>query len=205
MNRYDARKQALADFVRHLASLAHRAREGDRAARASARASLARLRRGLDRPPGSAPETLEEVLPYLRAEAREDEYARERELYFLIGSLFARHPGHSQEHRNLGNLGATMRALGTDNPSAVQRFTSLLAARRDQLPDLLRQAVSLAAGDEVPVNYYQLAQDLLDWDADDRRVQLAWAREYWPPQARPEPAPASGTTAPVATQEGNHA
>lgn len=189
MSQENPREQALSAFVGHLLTLYHRAEKGD----SEARASLARLRRGAGREPGASPETLAEILPHLRADASPQDYAGERRVYFLIGSLFALHPAHSSDYRNLGT---TLRELG-DNPSAVQRFMRLLVARWEQLPDLLRQVVSLAAGHNppVPINYFQLGRDLLDWDHPQRRVQLDWAREYWPPQSRSASAPQAATAA----------
>lgn len=175
MNNRDLRKENLHRFVGHLISLARRAINGD----SGARAALARLRRALGKPPGAALEALEEVLPHLSADAENREYANDRATYLLLGSLFALHPKHSGGPRNLGT---TLRLLGTENESAVKRFTNLLAARREQLPDLLRQAVSLAQSEDYPINYYRLGDDLLGWDDEARWVQLNWAREYWPPR-----------------------
>lgn len=182
------RNDAVGRFVGRLIGLAREAEEGN----SNARASLARLRRGLGKRPGEVWECLPEVLPSLRLEVTDAEYYREREVFFLVGSLFALHPEQaaraeegSGQRRN--SLGATMRKVG-DHESAVKRFTALLSARRELLPDLLRQAVSLAAAAEVPIDYFRLTFDLLDWEYEDHRVQLNWARDYWPPEA-PSPTP----------------
>ena len=174
------RNDTVIPFVKRLISLSRRAEDGD----ADARASLARLRRGLGRRPGEVAECLPEVLPYLH---EGKDYVLEREVFFLVGALFALHPEHAPrpegaKNRRGATFGATMRKVG-DHESAVKRFTALLSARRELLPDLLRQAVSLAAAAEVPVDYFGLTFDLLDWDYDGRRVQLNWARDYWPPEA----------------------
>ncbi len=162
-------------YLRHLYSLVSRMDKGD----PTARAAIARLRRGLGRPAGAAVETLPEVLPYIDAEdARRVSggFTTLRDTCFLIGGLLASHPEAAEAG---ANLGATLHAVGT-HESAERRMVALLNARRDQLPELLRQAIALASSARVPVNYRQLFQDVLDWEQEDRRVQLRWASYYWP-------------------------
>jgi CRISPR system Cascade subunit CasB len=192
MSELSVREKTIRHFTGHLSRLYRRLQQQD----SEARASLARLRRGLGRPTGSVPEVMKEVLPYLReAEGREEErlYGEEREAFFLVGSLFGLHPS---EPGSYPNLGAVLHALA-DNPSAEARFVALLNARREALPDLLRQAVAMARAKDVPVNYGQLLRDVLEWEAEDRRVQLTWARSFW----RPAPSSESNDPAAAAASE----
>lgn len=60
-----------------------------------------------------------------------------------------------------------------------RRFTALLAAHPDDLPDYLRQAVSFLKSKDVPINWNQLIWDLQKWNDEDRRIQKEWARSFW--------------------------
>ena len=142
------------------------------------RAALASLRRGLGQQPGSVPETVRIVERQLVVGTHEDV----RNACYIVGSLFALH--HEKES-NSGNMGNHFRALGTPNeppPANVERrFMTLLASDKDELPDALRQAVSLLKSKGEPVNWFQLARDVQQWHSDDRRerVRKQWARAFW--------------------------
>lgn len=146
-------------FLGHLESLARREDRG----------AMAALRRGLGKPPGTVTAMLPIVVPYLPPHRPADHHA-----FFLIASLFALHP----EGAGRGNMGTTFRHLG-DHESAVRRFMALLDCHADELADHLRHAVLLARSRQVPVNYRLLLDHILGWPDPDRRVQLAWAKEYW--------------------------
>jgi CRISPR system Cascade subunit CasB len=138
------------------------------------RGALASLRRGLGQPPGTAAEMFRYVEPFLpQKRSRVQEAA-----YYLVAALFALHP----ESASMGNMGGHMRACNPerkDDDALERRFTVLLAAHPDDLPDYLRQAVSFIKSKEVPVNWNQLFWDLQDWDDEDRRVQKRWANAFW--------------------------
>jgi CRISPR system Cascade subunit CasB len=157
------------------------------------RGALARLRRGLGKPPGAATEALKHVVPYLREDCTRDQYARERQAFFLVGALFGFHPlpASSEARPGKRNMGDVFHELG-HHESAEGRFTALLNARFEALPTLLRQAVSLAKGAKegsIPIDYAGLLRDLLAWEAPDRHVQLQWARRYWRRESETETAP----------------
>lgn len=143
-------------------------------AEANDRAALAALRRGLGLPPGAAPQMfpfIEPLLPVQRSEKME-------RACYLIASLFALHPAPGGK----GNLGDHFRRAdpeGKSKDALERRFTVLLAAHLEDLPDYLRQAVSFLKSKEVPVDWNQLFWDILAWDEDDRRVQKRWARAFW--------------------------
>ena len=154
----------LIPFVTYLESLAE-----DRAA-------LAALRRGLGEAPGAAPEMYRYVVPRLPANLprwHEDQY-------YLVASLFGLHPlaGGS------GNMGHHFAQAAVDggNEDAVaieRRFTILLNAHADDLPFLLRQAISYLQSKDIPVNYHQLLGDLRWWNSERRSVQRRWANAFW--------------------------
>lgn len=152
-------------LIRHLQDLAKREN----------RAALAALRRGLGKPPGSVPETFPHVTPYVPPS--DNKYGRDWP-YYLVASLFALHP----ESGAPGNMGWTCRQLG-DHPSAEVRFKALLNSRQQELPNRLRQVVSLAssAKRQTPVDWALLLRDLRSWTHPDRWVQRNWARSYWAP------------------------
>ncbi len=148
-------------FVSYLERLRDR---GDRGA-------LAELRRGLGNPPGTAGSMHRHVVPWAPSDrARQD-------AYYVIGSLFAWHP-HAGGY---GNLGTSMRRLRTPSKehSVDRRFTALLDCHTDDMPNHLRQVVSLLKSHDIPVEWRQLLHDVLRWNHDGRFVQRQWAVEFW--------------------------
>ncbi|MCC7119616.1 MAG: type I-E CRISPR-associated protein Cse2/CasB [Anaerolineales bacterium] len=136
------------------------------------RGALASLRRGLGQPPGTVADMYRYVEPFLGGDARYKESA-----YYLVAALFALHPSSAE----FGDMGKHMAATRTENGSDAleRRFTALLAAHQDDLPDYLRQAVSFLKSKDVPVNWNQLLRDLQSWGHTDRFVQKQWARSFW--------------------------
>jgi CRISPR system Cascade subunit CasB len=154
-------------LIQHLMDLARR----------EDRAALAALRRGLGKPPGTVPETFPHVTPYIPSS---DNTPHREWPYYLVGSLFALHP----ETGAKGDLGWTCRQLG-EHPSAEARFRTLLASNQDELPDRLRQIVSLArsAPRRTPIDWALLLKHLRYWTHPDGWVQRQWARSYWAPSS----------------------
>jgi len=144
------------------------------------RAALAALRRGLGKPPGTAPEMFKWVVPWTSGLSR-----AQAENLFLVASLFGMHPENT-ESGNIGTAFATIRGqdLG-GGESTEKRFVALLSANYTDLPNHLRHAIGLARSKKVPVNYAQLLADLRYWNAESHTVQRDWAREFW---TRPEAA-----------------
>lgn len=68
---------------------------------------------------------------------------------------------------------------GDDAQGMERRVVALLNAESDQLPTVLRHAVSLLRGSEIPVDWEQLIRDLNQWEETDRSVQKRWARVWW--------------------------
>jgi len=138
------------------------------------RGALAALRRGLGQPPGTVADMYRYVVPWLPEDAR----PWQEEIYYLVAALFAYHPA-SGGRGNMGHHFALARLAQGDDTAIDRRFTALLAAHPDDLPDYLRQAVGFLRSKEVPVNWQQLFHDLPRWGYQDRPIQRAWARAFW--------------------------
>ncbi len=156
-------EQTIHPFINRLQELAQKEERG----------ALAALRRGLGQPPGTAAEMYRYVEPFLpQIRSRGQEAA-----YYLVAALFALHP----KSTGVGNFGAQMaqtRSEGSED-ALERRFTALLSAHPDDLPDILRQSVSYLKSKEIPINWNQLFWDLQNWDDEDRRVQKKWASAFW--------------------------
>lgn len=139
------------------------------------RQELAVLRRGLTLPPGEDPNMYRIIAHFVPDEDRGTE--REK-LYYMLASLFAFHPMQT-ENGNFGNHMAQAATQMKDDASTERRFTVLLNAHRQDLPDYLRQAVSFLKSKEVPVNWLRLFEDLLLWDHPQKIAQRNWANGFW--------------------------
>jgi len=152
-------------FINYLQSLVEKDNRG----------ALASLRRGLGQSPGSVPEMYRYVIPHLP----ENPPKWQEQSYYLVAALFASHPKSTDE----GNLGAHLaKARAEGNEDALERrFTALLSAHPDDLPDYLRQTVSLLKSKEIPVNWNQLLSDLQWWSHTEYgdRVRKRWATAFW--------------------------
>lgn len=139
------------------------------------RGALASLRRGLGQKPGSAPEMYRYVVPLLP----ENTPPWQEKAFYLIAALFASHPKSTDN----GNLGAHLaKILTKDNNDALERrFTALLSAHPDDLPDYLRQTISLLKSKEVHVNWSELLYNLQSWSHPEYGdiVRKSWATSFW--------------------------
>ncbi|MBI5943946.1 MAG: type I-E CRISPR-associated protein Cse2/CasB [Chloroflexi bacterium] len=142
------------------------------------RGALASLRRGLGQPPGTVADMYRYVEPFL---GEQGSGARFKEsAFYLVAALFALHSKSTDE----GNMGDHMARTRTDSGADAleRRFTALLAAHPDDLPEYLRQSISFLKSKDVPVNWNQLLWDLQNWEKrDDPKysVQKEWARSFW--------------------------
>ena len=133
------------------------------------RRALAVLRRGANRQPGTAMDMFSLVIPWVPENRHAEDSA------FLVAALFALHP----DPKGQGTLGNAFARISGESDSIEQRFNALLNCHRDDLPYLLRQAVSLLRSKDIPVDWRRLLRDILGWEHDDRYVQRAWARDFW--------------------------
>lgn len=131
--------------------------------------AMARLRRGIGQGLGDIDPA---VMPYVTRFMEADQGPA---LFALVGNLYASHP---QQIDNEETLGATL-AKAMTSDSQERRFHSLLAAQGDELVPRLREAVSLLASAEQPLDYVRLYWDLVGWQDDQRKAQMRWARDFW--------------------------
>lgn len=137
--------------------------------------ALASLRRGLGKKPGATPAMYRYIVPLLP----ENPPPWQEKSFYLLAALFAAHP-MSTKQGNLGNHLA--RARSDNNEDALERrFTALLSAHPDDLPNYLRQTISLLKSEEVPVNWDQLLKDLQWWSHPEYgdRIRKRWATSFW--------------------------
>ncbi len=175
-------EDTLNSFVRYLLALDE----------ADDRAALASLRRGVGQQPGSVLETARIVERRLELGTPPSV----RNACYIVGSLFALH--HESVSSN-GDMGKHFRKIcgdlkpGDELPRNIERrFMSVLASDKDELPDALRQAVSLLKSKDIPVNWFRLAQDVQQWHWDNEREQVCkkWARGFWNTEKTTEPSAA---------------
>lgn len=149
---------------------------------------LARLRRCAGKPlvEASGPALLLffQLLP-------DEVWKRDREIYFLIATLFPL----ADASRMRRSFGATLRLIrDPQHPDGIdRRMRRLLDADAKQLPFLLRQAVRLLKSEEKSIDWQTLLLDVLRWESKKypRSVQIRWAGDYFEKgRARP---PQQGT------------
>jgi CRISPR system Cascade subunit CasB len=143
------------------------------------RAALAALRRGLGQQPGETMELYPYVVPYVQGLR----YPSDENAYYIIASLIGLYPTPSWQRsdgKQSINLGASLALLKDDSGDSLEkRFVALLNAHVDDLPEHLRQAISLLKSKDKPVNWLRLLRDLKQWDREDHRVQRLWAKGFW--------------------------
>lgn len=161
-------------------------RELERLRERDDRTTLASLRRGMGQPPGTVLETTRVVDHMLD----EDDPDWVRDTLYIIGPLFAHHPLSETGNRWKSNMGSHFRGLFADNedppPNVERRFMALLASEPDDLPDGLRQAITLLKAKDVPVNWRNLFDDVQQWldrrsegEAKRQDIRLRWSQRFW--------------------------
>lgn len=132
------------------------------------------LRRSLAFEPGQHIPAYPIVEPFLKGEAD----GWRRQMHYLVAALWASHwrEGHSGDAVTLARACATHQ-LKSGSTSTERRFINVLDADEEQLPHRLRQMIALLG--EQHVDFQALLNDLLYWKRDDKRVQNAWARDFY--------------------------
>ena len=148
-------------FVGYLLNLAKEERED--------RGALADLRSGLGKEPGQMAHVHKHVVPYLPEKDYNDRW------YYVTATLFGSFP----KHQDGCSLGSAFRPLRAKSDSMEARLIALLNAHPDDLDDHLRHAVSLLKANEQPLDWFQLLDDLIQWDHPAGHVQLKWARDFY--------------------------
>ena len=149
------------------------------------RGSLASLRRGLGQPPG----TVMEVSRVVEHMLDEDDPPWTRDTMYVVAPLFALHrlPYEGKRDSNMGDHFRALVGESEEPPTNVERrFMALLSSEPDDLPDTLRQAVSLLKSKDVPVNWRKLSDDVQAWlregatgEAARQEIRLRWSRQFW--------------------------
>jgi len=93
--------------------------------------------------------------------------------YFLIATLFP-----LAENAKWGNLGDSLYKSrdGREVPGIDRRVERLLSANKGQVGLMVRRAIQFVSSKGVSVNWIQLLDDLLAWEAD---VKVQWAKAYF--------------------------
>jgi CRISPR system Cascade subunit CasB len=196
------KQKAARDFVNaKIGYLLNSGREAD------VRASLAKLRRGVGKPPGSLPDiweytvgNLTDVSKYNPEEPTFSEWAAH-----MAMTLFAAHQqGNDPQKDPMSvsdrkyHLGSAVRELvrilmaesgktGEDaekeaEKSIKRRFDAVVTSDSpEELYHHLRGLVQLLKGKNIPLDYPQLADDLQNFQNPERRdgVRLRWGRGYY--------------------------
>lgn len=174
------------EFIKKLEGLARRKDEDPQA-----RATLAKLRRGLGKTPGDTPEMYPFVQPLIWGIGKDDE-----DRFYLVAALFASHQiswsasdETSSYYRNMGE--SLRRFTGAKREAAKsteRRFAALLQCDRNTLPNHLHHAVALLKTAELPIDWGQLLWDIARWEEDETKgkkltpIQRDWERERKPAQ-----------------------
>ena len=148
-------------FIGYLLRLAREGQEN--------RGALAELRSGLGRKPAEMARVHKHVVPYLPESNWNDRW------YYLTASLFGAFP----EHRKGRSLGAAFHPLRKKSESIEARFIALLNVDAEDLDGYLRHAINLLKANEQPLDWFQLFDDILQWDHPEGHVQLRWARHFY--------------------------
>jgi len=148
-------------FIGYLLGLAREGQED--------RGALADLRSGLGKEPGEMARVHKHVVAYLPEARWNDRW------YYITATLFGLFP----RHRGGCSLGAAFSPLRAKSDSMEARFIALLNAHPDDLADHLRHAMSLLKSNGQPIDWFQLLDNLLQWDHPERHVQLKWARDFY--------------------------
>jgi len=141
--------------------------------------ALAVLRRSLAKEPGKDPKAFPFVEPFV-AKAP----AWTRQAYYLLAGLFAFGTVRAGDipltkGEPLGKAVYRVYEKRDRSPGVEQRFIALLDADEGELPHRLRQIVSLVKGEEIPLDWAKLLQDIEHWGAESRWVQERLAREFY--------------------------
>jgi CRISPR system Cascade subunit CasB len=118
------------------------------------------------------------AFPYVESFLKGEQTGWRREMHYLVAALWAAHwrEGRTGAASSLARACAAHQ-LKSGSASTERRFISLLDADPEQLPHRLRQMVALLG--EQSIDFDALLSDLLGWNRDDKRIQNAWARDFY--------------------------
>lgn len=133
------------------------------------------LRRSLAFDPGAFVPAYPFVEPFVKDEGN----SWRREMLYLVASLWAAHwrEGRSNDQMPFGKACQALYLSKEKSPSIERRFIALLDSDRDQLPNRMRQMLTLLK--EYPIDFDALLTGLSYWNDDRKRTQNAWARDFY--------------------------
>ena len=156
------------------------------------RASLARLRRGIGKEPGSLPELWGETLEGLPADlaGQSGRPSTGEWAVYIALTLYALHQQGKDikkecMHQEGQRLGLALRKLihdEEDEQRIKRRFDQVVTADSPQeLSHYLRTLVQLLKAGDVPLDYGSLASDLYLTQIPDARdgIRLQWGRDFY--------------------------
>ena len=156
------------------------------------RAVLAKLRRGIDKPPGSMPELwpitldgLPDVLTGKTGGPTKGEWA----VYTAL-TMFALHQQSKDMkgkpmHRDGESLGVSVRRLAKEENAEARikrRFDAVATADSpEEIANHLRGLIQLLKSEDIPLDYAMLAEDLFVFQFPEGRdgVRLRWGRDFY--------------------------
>lgn len=132
------------------------------------------LRRSLAFEPGA----YVPAYPYVERFVRDQDAAWRREMLYLVAGLWAEHWREGARGRAM-TIGEACAAYQMQKKSASteSRFINLLDSDADQLPNRLRQMVSLLK--DYAIDFEGLLKGLQYWNGDQKRTQNTWARDFY--------------------------
>lgn len=126
--------------------------------------------------------------PYIEPFIKDEDNQWRRNMFYLVAGLWAMHwregrvgmpipigeacAVFDKEKRNKARQDDKRKMTSTE-----KRFVTLLDADTDQLQHRLRQMIALLK--EQPIDFGGLLNGLIDWKDDRKRIQNAWAREFY--------------------------
>lgn len=118
------------------------------------------------------------AFPFVEPFVKDEEFPWRREMHYLVAGLWAAHwrEGRAGPSLRLAKACAAHQ-IKSSSASTERRFISVLDADREQLPHRLRQMIALLG--EQSIDFDVLLSDLLNWNDERKRTQLAWARDFY--------------------------
>lgn len=137
------------------------------------------------------------AIPYVEPFVASEESGWKRQMYYLVAGLLAlverpsegpinqEHGKHQNAEANFGVSVAELYIKRERSGSIEQRFVRLLDADKEQLPNRMRQMVTLLHSQGLSIDWARLLDDLSAWRSDTRWVQHQWARSFYQKVAPP--------------------
>ena len=187
----ESRRKAVSEFV--AGKIGYMLKSQDES---HVRASLAHLRRGIGREPGSMAETWELTLDGLPEECLSKTGAPTREEWavYISLTLFALHQqgkDPSTEPMSVQGkpFGNAVRKLALNDGEAdalfkgpvKRRFDTIVTSNSlEELTHHMRGMIQLLKSKKIPLDYPQLAEDIYDFQSEYKRdgVKLRWGQDY---------------------------